>query len=420
MKVFLSHIAEEGPLAAAVKQALETAVVDLEIFVSGVDIQLGQAWLDSLDRAFDNSKAVLVLCSRRSIARPWVNFEGGGGWGRRIKVIPVCHGGLTREDLPHPFSIFQSHTLTSGQYGSADLIRKLVGTLGCTLREGADVDAIASTLSEVVDGDRTLGEKVGIIRTAGQAHWPQGQYGSIFDLLQGRLPGLLGGTWPLEFIDDPEQLRLDRISDFRGLIIGNPWRDRFDPATIDAIRQFVFDGGRALMLGFELGDRHHSGNLSEMTRHFGIEPVTDIVGPASAKEKPWYVPIDFAVESGDPDAHPFTAGLKVLRLANVQTLRVEPGGTEWLRVGANIVFRPQRDKTVYAADGTLTAGKMDFVGNDKADWCPVAVQAPPSLCGRGAVIAIGTWDLLGDQGKFLENQDNATLVRRQLDWLSGV
>lgn len=221
------------------------------------------------------------------------------------------------------------------------------------------------------------------------------------------------------FIDDSEQLRLDRISDFRGLVIGNPWRARFESDTIDAIRQFVFDGGRVLLLGFELGDRHHNGNLSELARHFGIEPVTDIVGPASEEGKPYGLPVDFAVGPGDADPHPFTEGLTVLRFANVQTLRVEPGGIEWLRVGANAVFRPCRDKTIYASDGTLTAGKQDFERNGAAHWCPVAVQAPPSLCGRGKVIAMGTWDLLGDQGEFLKNEDNASLVRRELDWLSG-
>jgi hypothetical protein len=420
MKVFLSHIAEEGSLAAAMKRALEEAVDDFEVFVSGVDIQLGQAWLDALDGAFDNSSAVLVLCSPRSITRPWVNFESGGGWGRRVQVVPICHAGLTKRELPHPLSMFQAFTLARGPHGGEDLIRKLVGALGCTLRKGVDVAAIAGTLSNVANADRTLGEKVGIVRTAGQAQWPQGQYASIFDLLHGRLSERLGRAWPVEFIDDSEQLRLDRISEFRGLIIGNPWRARFELATIDAIRQFVFDRGRALLLGFELGDRHHNGNLSELARHFGIEPVTDIVGPASAKEKPWYLPVDFEIGSGKADPHPFTNGLTVVRLANVQTLRVEPGGTEWLRVGANVVFRPRRDKTIYASDGTLTAGKQDFECNDRADWCPVAVQAPPSLCGSGGVNAIGTWDLLGDRGAFLENKDNAILVERVLDWLSGV
>ncbi|WNM60547.1 toll/interleukin-1 receptor domain-containing protein [Candidatus Nitrospira neomarina] len=198
MKVFLSHIAEEGPLAAAMKRALEEAIADFEVFVSGVDIKLGRAWLDALDRAFDNSSAVLVLCSPRSIARPWVNFESGGGWGRRVQVIPICHGGLIKKELPHPFSMFQALTLTRGAHGVEDLIRKLVGALACTLREGADISAIASTLSQVAEADRTLGEKVGIVRTAGQAHWPQGQYGSIFDLLHGRLPNLLGRAWPLD------------------------------------------------------------------------------------------------------------------------------------------------------------------------------------------------------------------------------
>jgi hypothetical protein len=420
MKVFLSHIVEEGALAKAIKHALEEAVSDLEVFVSGVDMLPGGPWMEELKSAFDDSSAILVLCSPQSIKRPWVNFESGGGWARHVPVVPICHSGLTKEQLPYPLSMFQAFTLTRGSKGSIDLIQKLAGALpSCTLEAGVDVVAIGGTLCTVADAERTPGDTLGIIRTAGQAKWPQGQYGSIFDLMHHKLPERLGRTWPVEFIDDPEQLRIDRISEFRGLVIGNPWRDRFQLLTIEAIRQFVFDGGRVLLLGFELGDRHHNGNLSELARLFGIEPVTDIVGPASAEEKPYNLPVDFYVVSGQPDSHPFTNGLTSIRLANVQTLRVEPGGIEWLRVGGNAVFRPSREKTIYAADGTLTAGKLDFQRNNRADWCPVAVQAPPSLCGRGGVNAIGTWDLLGDKGAFLENKDNAILVERLLDWLCG-
>ena len=415
MKVFLSHITEAGSLAAAMKRALEEAVDGLEVFVSGADIQLGTAWLNALDSAFDKSKAVLVLCSSRSITRPWVNFESGGGWGRRVQVIPICHAGLTKSELPHPLSIFQAFTLTRAN--GEHLIREVVKALGCTLKMGVDVAVVGRTLSNVAYADRTLGQKVGIVRTAKQAEWPKGQYGSIFDLLHDRLPARLGHTWPVEFIDDSEQLRLDRITEFRGLVVGNPWRARFDLSTIEAIRQFVLDGGRALLLGFELGDRHHNGNLAQLARCFGIEPVTDIVGPASKIDKPYDSPVDFQVGAADP--HPFTKGLTAVRFANVQTLRGEPGCSEWLRVGANVVFRPRRDRTVYAKDGTLTAGKEDFERNDGASWCPVAVQAPRGLCGRGEVNAIGTWDFLGDQGVFLENADNAILVERMLDWLSG-
>ena len=425
MKVFLSHIAEEGPLAAAMKTALQEAAEGVEAFVSGVDIPLGRAWLDALGAAFDEAGAVLVLCSPRSITRPWVNFESGGGWGRGRPVIPICHGGLTKKDLPHPFGMFQALTLARGRHGSEDLIRKVVAALECPIKAGADVTSIARTLSAVADAEPALGAQVGIVRTAGQARWPQGNYGSIFDLLHGSLPDRLGWDAPFAFIDDSEQLRRDRICEFRGLVIGSPWRDRFDADTIEAVRQFVSAGGRVVLLGFELGDRHHNGNLSELARHFGIEPVTDIVGPApdghTAKtlEKPWYVPVDFTVAAATPDPHPFTRDLQVVRLANVQTLRVEPGGIEWLRVGSNAVFRPRRDKTVYASDGTLTAGKQDFEPNVAAHWCAVAVQAPPSLCGRGEVVAIGTWDLLGDRGAFLANPDNTTLVKRILNWVSG-
>jgi len=98
MNVFLSHIAEESPLAAAMKDALQAAVQDFEVFVSGVDIPLGRAWLDALDAAFDHSSAVLVLCSPRSIAKPW-----SAGPGRRSGTSASGDGDrFSRERGPTP------------------------------------------------------------------------------------------------------------------------------------------------------------------------------------------------------------------------------------------------------------------------------------------------------------------------------
>ena len=68
---------------------------------------------------------------------------------------------------------------------------------------------------------------------------------------------------------------------------------------------------------------------------------------------------------------------------------------------------------------TGIAGKADFERNDRAGWLAVGVQAPEGLCGSGEVVAIGTWDLLGKDGHFLEHADNVVLLRRLFDWLAG-
>src|SRR5262249_27347901 len=83
MRAFLSHISEEAPEARALKESLEAAVVGAEVFVSAVNIHLGDAWLREIDEALAGAKVVLALCSPNSVQRPWLNFESGSGWSRR-------------------------------------------------------------------------------------------------------------------------------------------------------------------------------------------------------------------------------------------------------------------------------------------------------------------------------------------------
>jgi hypothetical protein len=121
-------------------------------------------------------------------------------------------------------------------------------------------------------------------------------------------------------------------------------------------------------------------------------------------------------EIAEAEAHPLTNNLNVIRLNNAQTVRVEPGGIEWLRVGRNVLYRPM-SSTVQYRDGTLTTprGAM-FERREDASWFPVAVEAPAGLCGRGRAMMIGTWDLLGRVTPF--GGDNGILVSRLLDWLA--
>src|SRR5437660_11931897 len=105
--VFVSHITEEAHLARKIKQHMEQALPGASTFVSAEDIRLGEDWRVSLKKALDGTKALVVLCSPRSIRRPWVNFESGSGWARGVRVIPVCHSGLKKADLPDPLKIFQ-------------------------------------------------------------------------------------------------------------------------------------------------------------------------------------------------------------------------------------------------------------------------------------------------------------------------
>jgi hypothetical protein len=411
MRAFLSHITEEARAARTLKEQLERAIPGAEVFVSAVDVRLGDAWLTEIDQALTGARAVLVLCSPRSASRPWVNFESGRGWSRERPVIPVCHAGLRERDLPWPLRIFQALELESGQ-DCEKLAGRLASALNLEVAAAFDFDAMAVAVGA---GPQRESGRIGIVLTHGQDGW-DARPGTVFDLHRA-LPGGLQGPWSFSALSAQKSLEGDALWQCAGLILGSPRKQKLEAEVVDLLYEWVQGGGRMLALGFEFGDRHHEANLGDLLRRFGIHPMADIVGPPGCgKDKPYGKPVDFNVALGDP--HPLTRGLTTIRLTDVQTMHVEPGGTEWLRVGTNEVYRPVRDTVVYH-DGTLAqAGRRDVGSVGNAGWVPVAVEAPVGLCGRGGVHAIGTWDLFGRYQPF-NNPDNLTLIQRLLDWLGG-
>lgn len=81
-----------------------------EVFVSSDpnDISPGQEWLDRIKNALKLSKLIIVLCSSKSVVRPWINFEAGCCWIRNIPVLSICHSDMNISDLPEPLCRFQS------------------------------------------------------------------------------------------------------------------------------------------------------------------------------------------------------------------------------------------------------------------------------------------------------------------------
>jgi TIR domain len=105
--VFLSHINEEAALAVVLERWIEdTFGGSAEVFVSSspTDLPPGSRWWDRIAGALERSKVFLVLCSPVSINRPWINFEMGWGWGRHVDMIPICHSGQRKGQLPGPIS----------------------------------------------------------------------------------------------------------------------------------------------------------------------------------------------------------------------------------------------------------------------------------------------------------------------------
>ena len=121
MQIFVSHISEEAGLALVLKDWIESTFLgQLSVFVSSdpSDIPAGTKWLNRVDTALEQSGLLLSLYSRSSVERPWISFEAGCAWIRKIPIIPICHSGLAVRDLPQPLSDFQALEIQDPQFGS--------------------------------------------------------------------------------------------------------------------------------------------------------------------------------------------------------------------------------------------------------------------------------------------------------------
>ena len=118
-RLFVSFVHEDEKVASAVQGLLQTEL-DLreEVFLSSDKSQIyaGDLWLEKIKEALLAAEIVILMLSRRSVARPWVNFEAGAAWLADKKVIPVCYGNLSKDALPHPYSAIQALNLQSEAY----------------------------------------------------------------------------------------------------------------------------------------------------------------------------------------------------------------------------------------------------------------------------------------------------------------
>lgn len=109
--VFISHITEEKEMALALKDLIEKSFLGMiDVFVSSDEnsIASGSRWLDNITKALKDCAVELILCSPKSVKRPWINFEAGAGWIRDINVIPLCHSGMEPSKLPIPLNLLQA------------------------------------------------------------------------------------------------------------------------------------------------------------------------------------------------------------------------------------------------------------------------------------------------------------------------
>ena len=106
-KIFMSHSVNEKEIAILLQEGItDLFLKTVDVFVSSDNDSLigGEKWLDKIITELKDSDIVLVLASKNSIKKPWINFEAGGGYFLDRLVIPLCYNGMNKSDLPEPLS----------------------------------------------------------------------------------------------------------------------------------------------------------------------------------------------------------------------------------------------------------------------------------------------------------------------------
>jgi hypothetical protein len=112
--VFISHIAEEKPVAIVLQRYLKLAFGQVfRVFVSSdaKSIGGGKKWYTHIIDNLRLSRVVLVLASHESKQREWINFEAGLGEGSGSLVIPIAIKNFPLAQLSNPLREIQGRNI---------------------------------------------------------------------------------------------------------------------------------------------------------------------------------------------------------------------------------------------------------------------------------------------------------------------
>ncbi len=195
--VFVSHISDETDLAQWLKTRLTRDFLGaVTVFVSSdrSTIGAGKKWLEEVGTALKQADLQVVLCSRQSVGRPWVNFEAGAVWLRDVPVVPVCHTGLEPAELPVPLSMLEGIVLGSGA-GLAKLYDAVAAAVGLDA-PSIDYDALANEARALEAKSALAVRSVEVIENprvlcAATEQYAEPQYGFDLDvgIVQRYFPG---------------------------------------------------------------------------------------------------------------------------------------------------------------------------------------------------------------------------------------
>lgn len=205
-QVFISHMALEEGLAQTLAQWVEKSFPAnrISVFVSSA-IHPGDNWVVDLEAALTLSKLFLVLCSKVSICSPWVLYEVGTGFGKRMKILPVCHGGLAPGKLPQPLGFFTSLSLSDPKFPEK-LTQRVSAVTGVRGSRRADYAAMRAALAAAA---HDVAVKVATLKAIGNE--PQFVNRSALQLASKVRTTEVDINQHLQFLEDKDYVRSGNI-----------------------------------------------------------------------------------------------------------------------------------------------------------------------------------------------------------------
>src|SRR5947208_1808920 len=97
--VFISVVHEDQKVAEAVQGILQADLQptpDVFMISDQSQVHAGEEWLRRIREELRAARVVVLMMSKRSVRRPWVNFEAGAGWILGRPLVSACYGNLSK------------------------------------------------------------------------------------------------------------------------------------------------------------------------------------------------------------------------------------------------------------------------------------------------------------------------------------
>lgn len=151
--IFISHVSDDREIANILKEFLEKLFfMNVEVFVSGKDLEGGQIWVEELRQQLERSQAIVSVISPQSINSDWVNFESGVGFLDERTIPFVVQGNLWRDFGNTPLKYLQACKLTSE--GVTKLVEYLCSKFDSERVPQFDPDDLIVPISNIITNRR--------------------------------------------------------------------------------------------------------------------------------------------------------------------------------------------------------------------------------------------------------------------------